>query len=304
MSPSARHSVRRVSPVRDAVPSVTVVVLVCVAACTRGLPARTAAEQAELAAAGVAAEPSAGCGVGVLPGVAGTRRTIRIGEEERAYLIDAPAGPRDRPLPVVLAFHGFRSGARALRWWTGWGGLARREGFILLTPEGHDNVHLLGRTGRGWDMRPVQKRDLTFVRGLLDRIEGERCVDRRRVFATGMSNGGFFANLVGCALADRVAAIAPVAGGLPLHGCRPARPVPVLLVYGRADRIVRARLVHGARDWWVRTDSCGHPAEQDGCARYADCAADVVYCEGPQAHRWPGDATERIWRFFEVHPRC
>jgi len=118
-----------------------------------------------------------------------------------------------------------------------------------------------------------------------------------------MSNGGFFTNLLGCALADRLAAIAPVAGALALARCTPARPVPVLLVHGRSDRIVRPELVRGARDWWAGIDGCGNPVERDGCAQYAGCAADVVYCEGPQAHRWPSDATERIWRFFQVHPR-
>jgi len=61
--------------------------------------------------------------------------------------------------------------------------------------------------------------------------------------------------------------------------------------------------VRGARDWWVRADSCGDRIDRDGCERFTGCAADVVYCEGPQAHRWPGDATARIWRFFQAHPR-
>ena len=274
------------------------------AACGRGLPEPDAEERAALAAAAVVApEPSAGCRAGSSPRVRGARRTLIVGGEERGYLIDAPAAPGDRPLPLVLDFHGFRGSAQGQRWWTGMGRLALRDGFIAVHPEGHDGVRLLGTAGRGWDIRPDEARDAGFVRRLLDRFEQERCVDRRRVFATGTSNGAFFASLLGCVAADRLAAVAPVAGGLDLRACAPVRPVPILFVYGRADRIVRAEMVHGARDWWARADGCGAAVERDGCTRYTACAADVIFCEGPQAHRWPRSATPRIWRFFQAHPR-
>ena len=277
-----------------------VVLVIGLAACGRGLPPSEAERAALAAAKEVRSEPSAGCG-GRRPGtVRGVRRTVTVGGEERGYLLDAPAA--NGPLPVVLAFHGFRASARGLRWWTGWGRLARRDGFIAVHPEGHDGVALLGTTGRGWDMRPAETRDVDFVRALLDRLEQEHCVDRRRIFATGMSNGGFFANLLGCALAERIAAIAPVAGALDLGSCKPARPVPVLLLYGRADRVVSAGLIAGARAWWARAGGCGTAAAADGCEHYTGCAADLVYCEGPQAHRWPVGATDRIWRFFQAHP--
>jgi len=277
---------------------------VLLAACGRGLPEPDAEERAALAAAAVVApEPSAGCRAGASPRVRGARRTLIVGGEERGYLIDAPAAPGDRPLPLVLDFHGFRGSAQGQRWWTGMGRLALRDGFIAVHPEGHDGVRLLGTAGRGWDIRPDEARDAGFVRRLLDRFEQERCVDRRRVFATGMSNGAFFASLLGCVAADRLAAVAPVAGGLDLRACAPVRPVPILFVYGRADRIVRAEMVHGARDWWARADGCGAAVERDGCTRYTACAAAVIFCEGPQAHRWPRSATPRIWRFFQAHPR-
>jgi len=276
---------------------------VLTAACGRGLPGPDADERAALAsAARVAPAPSRGC-TGGRPAARAGRRHVLVGGEDRRYIVDAPVAPPDRPLPVVLSFHGFRGSARGQRWWTGWGALARREGLIAVHPEGHPGVELLNTTGRGWDIRPGDRRDVTFVGAILDALEEERCVDRRRVFATGMSNGGFFANLLGCELADRIAAVAPVAGALPLGNCAPARPVPVLLIHGRADKVVAPAMVRGARDWWVRADSCGDRIEHDGCERFTGCAADVVYCEGAQAHRWPGDATARIWRFFQAHPR-
>jgi polyhydroxybutyrate depolymerase len=273
------------------------------AACGRGLPDPAPEERAALvAAAAVAPEPSAGCRSGTRTRIRGERRTLVVAGEQRSYLVDAPSAPADRPLPLVLAFHGFRGDASGFRWWAGWGTRARAEGFIAVHPEGHDGVRLLGTTGRGWDLRPDETRDAGFVRALLDTLEEEHCVDRRRVFATGFSNGGFFASLLGCVLADRLAAVASVSGAMDLRACTPARPIPVLLIQGRKDRIVSVELVRGARDWWARAERCGRAEARAGCERFDGCMADVMYCEGPQAHRWPGDATRRIWSFFRTHP--
>jgi polyhydroxybutyrate depolymerase len=247
--------------------------------------------------AGSAASP--GCRAGSLPAASGERHEL----EGRTYLLDAPAAAADRPLPLVFAFHGFRSSPDDLRGGTGLAQLAQAERFIAVYPEGHDGVALLGTTGRGWDLRPDQTRDRDFVRALLDRLEGERCIDQHRIFATGMSNGGFFSSLLGCQLADRLAAVAPVAGALDLGACRAARPVPILLLYGSRDPIVAPDMVDGAVTWWAEHNACRSSAPSEGCTRWSGCAADVVACKGTQGHMWPYDATERIWRFFVSQAR-
>ena len=228
---------------------------------------------------------------------------MTVGSDARSFIVDAPASDPDRPRPLVLGFHGYRGNAENQRRGTGMIELAERNDVIVVHPDGHEGVRLLGSVGRGWDLGAHETHDLDFVRALLDRLERERCVDRRRVYAIGMSNGGFFASLAGCRLADRIAAIAPVAGAMPLPACVPARPVPVLLTFGRADDIVPPALMRSARDWWAKVAGCGSPREGEGCTRYEGCAADVVACEGPQGHTWPPDTTERAWRFFEAHPR-
>jgi polyhydroxybutyrate depolymerase len=246
---------------------------------------------------------SAGC-VGVSqPALHGERRQIRVGDETRSYLVDAPASRADEPRSLVLAFHGFRDSAANLRLGTGMDALAERAKAIVLCPDGHEGVPLLGTVGRGWDRGAHETRDLDFVHALLDTVEAERCVDRRRVYATGMSNGGFFASLVGCRMADRFAAVAPVAGVMPLPDCTPTRPVAVLLTFGRADNVVPPPLMRAGRDWWAKVDGCSDGHEHDGCTRFDHCSADLVSCEGPQAHSWPADTTERIWQFFAAHPR-
>jgi len=64
-------------------------------------------------------------------------------------------------------------------------------------------------------------------------------VDSRRVYATGLADGGFMALRVGCSMADRVAAIAPVAADLPKTMiCLPSRPVPALFIDGTEDPLI------------------------------------------------------------------
>jgi polyhydroxybutyrate depolymerase len=58
------------------------------------------------------------------------------------------------------------------------------------------------------------------------------------VYVTGLSNGAFMTSSVACRYADRVAAIAPVAGIRDPEGCDPARPVPVLAIHGTDDQFV------------------------------------------------------------------
>ncbi|MCC6848872.1 MAG: hypothetical protein IT294_10260 [Deltaproteobacteria bacterium] len=249
---------------------------------------------------------AAGCRVGTAPALVGAAREVTVGGERRRYLVDAAEGPGDEPRPVVLVFHGFRHSAAGLRAGAGFVAGAAHGDYIAVHADGRDDVRLLGGVGRGWDVAPGDRRDTAFVAELLDALAAERCVDRRRVYATGFSNGGFFANLLACTLGGRIAAAAPVAGARPLDECAPAGPVPMLFFHGAADRVVPPRLTTGAAAWWRRANGCDEGAEGPaaaGCRAAAGCAADVVVCTGAQGHTWPSDATARILEFFRAHAR-
>src|SRR5262249_61300856 len=116
--------------------------------------------------------------------------------------------------------------------------------------------------------------------------ERERCTDGRRIYVTGMSNGGFLASLLGCQLADRLAAVAPVAGARDLGDCVPARPMPILLLYGSADAVVPPDLIRRGVAWWVGRNACGAAGPSDGCTRWNRCSAAVVAYEDPLRRRW------------------
>ncbi|MCC6764723.1 MAG: hypothetical protein IT293_08680 [Deltaproteobacteria bacterium] len=256
--------------------------------------------------ASAAAELSVGCRAGAAAALVGVERLVTVDGEERRYLVDAAEGPADQPRAVLLAFHGFRHSAAGLRAGDGFVAGVARGDYIAVHADGRDDVRLLDGVGRGWDLAPGDTRDTAFVAALLDALEAERCVDRRRVYATGFSNGGFFANLLACTLGGRIAAAAPVAGARPLDGCAPPAPVPMLFFHGAADRVVPLRLTTGAAAWWRRANGCAEDAGDTaavGCRAAAGCAADVVVCTGAQGHTWPADATARILEFFRAHAR-
>ncbi len=111
---------------------------------------------------------------------------------------------------------------------------ADRHGFLLVYPEGIDHHW---NDGRG--LSDVD--DLGFVAALVKDLSARLPVDPNRVFATGMSNGGFFSQTLACRLAGTFAAVASVAAtmGEPLlASCRPARPVSVMFVMGDEDPLV------------------------------------------------------------------
>ena len=178
----------------------------------------------------VAAKPSAGC-EGAAPSA------VRPGEEkvtlafeggERWFYRHVPSGyAPTRPVPVVLDFHGYSSGADLRKQQSLLGPFGDAHAFATITPHG------LGERP-GWDT-DLDSADLRLVGTLIDEVDNTMCVDENRIFVTGFSNGADMTSSIACVYTDRVAAIAPVGGIRATEGCRPASPVPVVTLHGTAD---------------------------------------------------------------------
>ncbi len=134
-------------------------------------------------------------------------------------------------MPVVIDLHGYLEGATIHKQASGLESYGDRHRFVTITPQGS------GTTVAKWST-DLQGADVAYLGDLLDELDNTLCVDDRRVFVTGLSNGAFMTSAVACAYADRVAAVAPVAGIRDIPGCKPARPVPVLAFHGTADPFV------------------------------------------------------------------
>jgi polyhydroxybutyrate depolymerase len=256
----------------------------------------------------VPAQPSTGCKASSIERGRRIEKTVDVAGVKRAFILDVPDGVKPgEPVPLLFDFHGFRHSGAGVWNVSKFRDIAARDPFVTVYPEGLPvKLGIKGSLweGNGWEIGTIDgNRDLAFVKAMLDEIERRYCIDAARVFSTGFSNGGFFSSLLGCAMSDRFAAVAPVSGG-PLNvRCAPPRGIPVLIHHGRLDDLISPSRAHQSRDDWVRINAC-HGATRNGCERNAECrdGAVVEYCEGDYAHTWPAEATQRIWDFFRAHP--
>jgi polyhydroxybutyrate depolymerase len=87
--------------------------------------------------------------------------------------------------------------------------------------------------------RPVPADDIGFVNQMLDQLRSKFSADESRIYAAGLSDGGFMSLRLGCALSDRIAAVAAVGASMPKTMiCLPSRPVPLLMINGTSDPVV------------------------------------------------------------------
>jgi polyhydroxybutyrate depolymerase len=121
--------------------------------------------------------------------------------------------------------------------------VADRHGFIAVYPSG---VNHQWNDGRGATYRvsgPELTRidDVGYLLALIGRLEKLFAVDPPRVYVTGASNGDMMNLRPACEAAPHVAAVAALIASLPgpiYSHCRPAAPVPLLLVNGTADPLL------------------------------------------------------------------
>lgn len=158
---------------------------------------------------------------------------IRHGGRLRtAIVVVPPQARRGEPLPLVVNFHGGGSNAAGEESFSQMDALANRAGFIVVYPNGTGflpNRLLTWNAGTCCGYAAANGvDDVGFTLALLDRIERLTAVDPRRVYATGMSNGAMMAYRMAADAAGRIAAIAPVSGGMVVTSFHPSRPVAVM----------------------------------------------------------------------------
>ena len=174
--------------------------------------------------------PSSGCEAPAVD-AGETEVTLTSRGTTRSYFRHVPPDVvKGEPLPVVVDLHGYSEPPDIHVKITGLGTYGDEHGFVTLTPRGTGNPIR-------W-LTEFDSDDVAFIGDLLDDVERAMCIDKARVFVTGLSNGALMASTIGCVYADRVAAIAPVAGARYPEGCKPSRPVPVLAIHGTDDKFV------------------------------------------------------------------
>lgn len=152
--------------------------------------------------------------------------TMIVGNKYRDYRVfQPPTLDVTKPVPLVVVLHGSPLDASAFEAVIHFQAEASAAGFLAAYPDGCDE---------DWN-QDHQSYDVVFVGTMLDRLESEFQIDRSRVYVVGASAGAFMAYRLGCDMADRIAAVASVAGSMWWDDCQPARPISILEMHGTTD---------------------------------------------------------------------
>ena len=252
-----------------------------------------------------------------LPACADERRVLESGGVKREYLLHVPKGLSVKA-PLVLMFHGGGGFAKRMARFSGFNELADRGRFLVAYPQGLYRQWNDGREAGASRTHEAGTDDVGFVARVLDDVARRHDVDPARVYATGISNGGIFCHWLAAHMADRICAIAPVAGGVApalARDFRPARPVSVLVIQATDDPLVpygggavakeRGSIVptEEALRLWIGRGKCwatGYSEDlpdrdpKDGCtvrrttwSRCDDLTEVVLLRETGAGHTWP-----------------
>jgi polyhydroxybutyrate depolymerase len=209
---------------------------------------------------------------------------LKVGSQERLYRLMVPKLlDLKNPASLVVAFHGMGiDSSKVMPLYTKLDNLAAEKKFILVYPEA---------IGRSWGIDPKKvTADLAFFDALVAEISAKYEVDANRIYVLGMSNGGYFAHLVGKERSTKVAAVCSHSGPLGLQtilGINAERKFPVMIVHGDKDRLFDVKIARENRDKYEREKH------------------EVKYVEVPGLnHFWASDVkiNNQIWDFFEKHP--
>jgi len=252
----------------------------------------------------------------------------------RDYRLSVPATyTGESPVPLIVNLHGLGSNAYEQELYANFPAVADTAGFLTVQPNGIANSWNAGFIIGGPD-------DLGFLTRLVDHLAESYALDPARIYATGMSNGGFMSHYLACERSGRFAAIASVTGTMSpfvYQNCDPGRPVPVMQIHGTADAVVpyggSAAFVpvDSLVAFWAAYNQCDPvpdtslvpdviPWDSSTAVRYTylgDLAESevVLYRVENGGHTWPGAislpgtvtnldfrASVEIWRFFRRHP--
>jgi polyhydroxybutyrate depolymerase len=250
-------------------------------------------------------------------------QSIKVGERRRTYRLYASHNlPKDRPIPLVFVFHGGGGDGVGTERLTRFSDVAEREKFIVVYPDGISKNWNDGRDASVSRAHRENIDDVGFVAALIDELSAKYRVDPNRIFATGISNGAIFSHYLAARLSSRIAAIAPVVGGIadPFYqNFNPEQPVSVLILQGTADPLTpyegggiaggrRGKIIpttEAVRKWNANNGCTGEPHTgtlpdkdpTDGCtvktSSWSGCrneTAVTLYTLRGAGHTWPGGA--------------
>jgi polyhydroxybutyrate depolymerase len=255
--------------------------------------------------------------------------TMAFGGLDRTYRLHKPAGLA-AAAPLVVMLHGATGTGQQAENSYGWDQLADSAKFVVAYPDG------IGRSwnGHGCCAKAMRENidDVGFITAMVGQISADLPIDKSRVYAAGISNGGIMSYALACN-SGIFAAIGPDSATM-LDACSAPHPTSVIHIHGTADKLVpyhggnAESAVNGppvpdVNAFWLKADQCGAanvttnaPLTTSTAACANKRSVELITIDGGK-HQWPGgdtflekrdptshalNATQTIWQFFAAHP--
>jgi polyhydroxybutyrate depolymerase len=165
---------------------------------------------------------------------------LTIDGNARSFIVYLPAGYNNAgKMPMIFAIHGGSGTPEGMINIANFKTIADRDKVVLVYPAGIQNNW---NDGRPTTPNQLGINDVSFFNQMCDYMITNNSVDGTKIYATGISNGGFMSSRLGCELSNRIAAIAVDAATIEATtiapSCNPSRPVPAIYIHGTTDPLV------------------------------------------------------------------
>jgi polyhydroxybutyrate depolymerase len=256
----------------------------------------------------------------------------------RTYKLYVPAlYSGNVPVPLLLNFHGYTSNSNEQMFYGDFRNIADTANFLVVHPQGTlDNTNTT-HFNVGWGGSTVD--DVGFTEALIDSLSDAYSIDQNRIYAVGMSNGGFMSFQLACDLSAKIAAVGSVTGSMTpstLGNCNASHPMPIIQIHGTTDGTVP---YNGSAGWtasvtnilnhWATFNNCspvpavvnvpntntidGSTVEKYTYENGVNCSEVVHFKVTNGQHTWPGsifnfagtnydiNASVEIWNFISKY---
>ena len=119
----------------------------------------------------------------------------KIGGHKRKCLVQVPStlkNDKSKEAMLILVFHGGGGNSRNIARTLGFSRICEEKGVIVAYPEAMEGNWNDGRNSKLLWSQKNKIDDVGFVRFVVKKLEDEFKISPRRMYATGVSNGGIF----------------------------------------------------------------------------------------------------------------
>lgn len=218
--------------------------------------------------------------------------------------------------PLVFVLHGGSGTALGTVGFTLMHDVGDTANFITVYPQAYapSGNGFSWAAGNGTPGDNMNIDDVDFFDKLIDSINTDLSIDLNRVYATGLSNGGFMCQRLACEKSDKITAVASLTSYIDIaqmQTCQPAREIPMMIINGTADPIIPYNGIPGATlstdsvvAWWANLTGCNPTPTATNLPdsdttdnstvtlfEYIDCECDNqvrLYRVNGGGHTWPG----------------